>query len=599
VCEILTLPAEAWAGTLIALCDEYPGHLAAHLEIADPADKTPVLNLFDGFRPSGTAIVEVDYFDLDYRSEFTATHETSFTVREPAVSRVHFFSERQAGRAPLRDVVDGLKSGYRGYAVVRPQTPGAIGRSLVTPFGQLNELHDPDGLHEHIRTAVREHLTVFGVPLVATGVPFMEQDGHLLRCVHVSAWICHYTATLRGLVPRRPTAEFHRAGDETGAYGRPYPSDGLCSTDLSIILRKLDLPPELIDDSALEQPREPTWYDSDELWNAFDAAMEDERRAIWVSHNLTATICRYLNSGIPCILSRDDQEHTQVVCGYLREEDLRPVDAQSTSNAEQARPTPDLPKGQLHSAVVSLLVQDDQKGPYERVPVADLARLVADASEPWSSLSVIVPLPRGLWLSGQKAERLGADIFAACVKRRHEALASWAAFHALTDDAGAMCAAELGPVLASVDSNRNSNLAIRSYASTGSDFKRGFAERLAGDAVAVRVCALTPMPKYVWVVEAIDRELRAQGGQAVRGTVVIDGSAVSVSGSFAELNLRMPLLVHLPGQISRMRPDVFDDAHWEPTLLQPYFSGRWHHARDWLLSAESTAARSKTASSLP
>src|SRR5690606_16205992 len=98
----------------------------------------------------------------------------------------------------------------------------------IVPFPDV----DSDGkasrvAPERVRTRVRETVQILGVNFEAYGVPFMEQDGRLLRCAHVSAWICHYTATLRGYVARRTTGQFHAAGAVNGTVGRSFPSNGL------------------------------------------------------------------------------------------------------------------------------------------------------------------------------------------------------------------------------------------------------------------------------------------------------------------------------------------------------------------------------------
>lgn len=96
--------------------------------------------------------------------------------------------------------------------------------------------------------------------------------------------------------------------------------------------------------------------------------------------------------------------------------------------------------------------------------------------------------------------------------------------------------------------------------------------------------------KYVWVSEAIDRELRNQRAAAVRATVVLDASSVLDDPlTFDDIS---PLVVHLPGQIAAQ---PFGADSWAATTLDPYFTGRWSHERDWLLSPERIAERAKTA----
>lgn len=559
---------ESEFGFAVRLCADFGPCIATLFQRGEDAPADPATKLFSAFAPAVVAVVEAQYFDMDYRSEFTATHETAFSVREIQTARVHFFGGGDASDgAPLHTLVNERRQSYRGYVIVRPQYAGMIGRSLVPPDGEMPALAEFTTRSRHVRTAVREHVNLFGIPLNTVGVPFMEQDGHLLRCVHVSAWICHYTAVLRGLVPRRPSAEFHAAQDSSGVYGRPYPSAGLTSWDLAKVLRNVGLPPEVIDWSDLEPERQPQWYDRSELWEAVpvDGKMASEAQSIWYAENLTATVCRYLNSGMPCILGDDGTQHTFVIHGYVRAEDLI---SETAAQSEAAS---------AHSDVVAFLVGDDQKGPFTLVWVKNLV----DPADARRNKVVVVPLPHGLWMSGGHAEKKGAAVFRKLVGNRLAQIAAWAKIHDLPDDVVDAHRQALSAVVKGVESTGGGPLAVRSYAATGIDVKMGLARQLGKDpanAAAVRTVGYTAMPKFVWVVEIIDRTLRAQRKPAVIGTIVLDASVPADSSLPARAwDDSDILLVHVPGQISRIRQDPLDNKRWGPTGLRPYESGRWGH----------------------
>jgi hypothetical protein len=572
LCEVRTLESEQLFGQMYELCDSYGDCLCAQLELNSTPGPAKVL--FNAFVAT-VAVLELDYFDLDYRSEFSATHELSFAALAPQVSRLHFFNTERPGKpTSLRDFVSKSKSSYLGYVVIRPQDPPSIGRSLVSPVGICEELAEPTSMAKHVRTAVNEHTELFGVPLCAVGVPFMEQDGHLLRCAHVTAWMTHYTSVLRGVVPRRPSAHFNSAEDPLRAYGRSYPSDGLTSFSQGQILRKLDLPPEVVDEVELMRPRALSWYDRKELIDAVSG--EDLGQTllnrIWLAENLTSTICRYLNSGIPVILNCAD--HSQVVCGYFREEDM-------AESSIKDRPV-------AQTDVVAFLVQDDQIGPYRMVRVEKILDQVLNADEP---VSVLIPLPRGLWLSGQSAEIAGATVFASIVKARCESYAQRPADMRPPPEEFESVGRQLGSLIEVIGGRRHDRLAIRTYAMTGSDFKQEFATRIE-DEEAAKVLGYTRLPKYVWVVEILDKDLRAKDSPAVIGTVILDGSAVSDGVTRPP----RPLMAQMPGQISRIQYDVYAEGSWVTMHSKPYFSGRWNHDDHYgLLDADRVASRSKTA----
>lgn len=207
---------------LIRACNEFSAHLfSTHVPLREVQDSKLSSNVLDAFGPGVTEIViEREYFDLDYRSEFSSTHETTFAARNPSTVRIHVFagSGVAGGATPgLYEYVLANRESYLGYVIVRPQQPGSVGRSMIAPRRNVEGMKDPAALHGRVRTAVTETVTLFGIQLSATAVPFMEQDGVLLRCVHAAAWMCHYSAVLRGLVPRRPSASIQRAEDAAGS----------------------------------------------------------------------------------------------------------------------------------------------------------------------------------------------------------------------------------------------------------------------------------------------------------------------------------------------------------------------------------------------
>jgi hypothetical protein len=79
---------------------------------------------------SATMVIEEQYFDLDYRSEFSRTLDSSFQLRDTEVRRLHFFSQRIEHPQHLRDFVEAAREAYLGYVIVHPQGPGLIGRSI-------------------------------------------------------------------------------------------------------------------------------------------------------------------------------------------------------------------------------------------------------------------------------------------------------------------------------------------------------------------------------------------------------------------------------------------------------------------------------------
>jgi hypothetical protein len=432
-----------------------------------------------------TAIVESDYFDRDYLSELMAFHAKTFDDLPHRAQRIHFFSERIRERRIWR-LSDDQRASYLGYIILRPRLGASVGRTMLKP---------PKGLEEVTTTSVVDTVHLFGQRLHVSAVPFMQQDARLLTCSHIAAWICHYTAVLDGLdVARRPVAEFNLMANPSIGLGRSIPSVGLSHYQITDLLRLFGLPPVFYDIKQLNDgDRPPQWPDRTEG-----------------NHARVARICcRYINSGLPVIVVLSDEEHPNraahaaVVCGYARNH--------SKGNGSDT----------------SLLIHDDQRGPYLWIHHVD-QHTVAETRYGWKLL--IAPLPDGLWLTGESAERWGAG---------------WLLESALSVTEPPKGGIRIPEAKMLLDEKEAGEMTLRSYAISSSRFKRRVAKN-CGDNRTVEEYMYLAMPKYVWVVEAVSRSLRNQGKRAVLGEVIFDATSDEERPTV--------LAVRLPGVLSIPRP---------------------------------------------
>jgi hypothetical protein len=195
-----------------------------------------------------------------------------------------------------------------------------------------------------------------------------------------------------------------------------------------------------------------------------------------------------LNSGFPVLVGTSS--HAFVLCGYSRTK----RDGKSW---------------------ITFVRHDDQRGLYLEVEnvLDDIDPATNDQYGPWEYL--IVPLPDKLWLSAEAAESQGAQTL--------WALATGASPHIPE----AKLLLELAP----------ERLALRTYATTSNNFKTRLDRGL--DPTLIREYRLARFSRYVWVVEAIDRELRAEGKACVVGEVILDATSSDTQPE--------PLAVHVPG----------------------------------------------------
>ncbi|MFL2002229.1 hypothetical protein [Microbacterium sp. A1-JK] len=657
-------PAPDTARPFVALSYELEERGQARTSV--PTRSGPGARLYASFcEEAKTLLIETQYFDLDRRSEIAELQEHAFEPFQMSSLRLHFFSIEATDGESLRDFVQraavearGREDGpdnteterdeaaegelvlpvrppvYLGYSIVQGQDGAPIGRTLVSPYASATSADgkvrvDAQAVFSQVRTAVTEHVSVYGVTLVATGIPFMEQDGALLRCGHVSAWMCHYTAVLRGFVPRRPVAHFHREGG-TYATGRSFPSSGVTTFEIAQMLARSDMPPELLDAAALTKPRTLNWTDRQIHHQRFGSEPAEvpgvpeessrraaqQRRRQWIAENLGASICRYLNSGLPSIVLRADEDHTVVVVGYLRRSDFEAagegtaqIDLHEipTSDEEDladllSPAAPNSAHVDAQSDVVYLIVADDQRGPFELLSLESLAESVdTDDSK------VMVPLPHGLALTGQTAERtairlmgLYVDICARPIRAegfpaelRESALLQFSEDLATADSQVSRLADPATP------SSGSQKYTIRTYVTTGVDLKAGVSRRL-GERFPDLATALTmqALPKFVWVLEVIDRKRRrARKRDTVRALLVLDASQV-ISGSLDDETLKVtvrPMFIHIPGSSLVYAVKPIPGSVWVRDTFQAYSTGRWDHNQLTKGAAERVAIHGKGA----
>lgn len=370
---------------------------------------------------------------------------------------------------------------YIGFMVVRPIRGARVGRTLLPP---------PPGIASYVRCAVPDTVHLFGQRLaVPPSVPFMQQDTQLGRCAHVAAWVCHHVAYLAGETGRRTLAEL-TAGQ--GSRARQGPSPGLTVDELSQVLAANDLTPTEYPLDLMPAPSLVPWEAPQPVEH--DASGQRLHDGLW-NREIIRAACRYLNGGRPLIVATFD--HVFVLIGYKRMHDA------------------------AGNSYIGLIRHDDQRGPYLPVhdPFNDIDLATGVQYGCWETL--VAPLPERLWLPPEPVE---AD-----AGRRLQAFAN------LGVSSG------LAPAAAQVDQLITGNdLALRVYAAPSNKLKRQARRLPAPYASEIR---LQGMPRYVWVVELVDRSVRDSTGPGSANCVV--GEAVYDATS-SETN-PAPLALHVPG----------------------------------------------------
>lgn len=182
-------------------------------------------------------------------------------------------------------------------------------------------------------------------------------------------------------------------------------------------------------------------------------------------------VCRYLNSGMPVIVAAGGH-HAFTLVGYRR------VDAGTKDER------------------IHFIRQDDEAGPYQ--VVEDFAH---DVHGRWEWL--IVPLPTKVFVPGEVAESLGKE--------------------QLLETAGLSGAEAAQQFVTDASDGGNRSISFRSTVVRSNQFKADLLERGFQLDVAVLYRRL-PLPRWVWVVEAIRKEEREQRAPSVVAEAVIDAT---------------------------------------------------------------------------
>lgn len=442
-----------------------------------------------------TVVLETRYIDLDYRSEYSSFFSKTFAEIPDTAHRLHFFKSEIAVDQ-LEVLSAAACRSYLGYVTVRPSPLGRVGRTMLAP---------PPKLRAAIQASVSDTVHFFGQRLTINGVPFAQQDTQFGRCAHVAAWICHYTAVLRGDVSRRAMADFSLFADPNVAEGRPLPSQGLTGLQLSNLMREFELPPILyrmgfIPGSGQEPPLPP--HDPDDDPGTWDT------RAI-------AVLCRFLNSGYPVLVGT--HEHAFVIVGYRRA----------------------VRQGQ---SWIGFIRHDDQRGPYLEIDkiLDDVDPATGHHHSPWQLL--LAPVPDKLWLLPEAAERTGRELLL-----RYDALAGTDTF---------------------ADLRKAGRLTFRTIAMTSSSYKERAASRGLDDD-SRRELRLARLSRLVWVVEAVDRDAREAGTASVLGEVVFDSTSSDVAPNVLAIRVPGALLIRQTDGTIRSPLPSTTDAVLSAARFQP------------------------------
>jgi len=414
----------------------------------------PLLSCLEVLRREGAKSVAIEhgYRDRDYASEYIAYLKDEFQPPAVATDRFHFFGAAvRADTAHLEPQPDS----YLGFINRRNSPAGRVGRTLIRV---------PKTLSDSVQCAHDYPVSVFGRSLTVRCVPYAQQDGILGRCAHIAAWIAITVAAQRGITGRRLLGDLATDILAGGEPGRTFPSSGLSVAQLSSVLERSGVPPMFhamgnMPSSSRDARVQRTPSQSPGRWDT----------------RVVPVTCRLLNSGFPVIVVT--QSHAFTLVGY-----------QETTRVGFSR-------------WYEYVRHDDEVGPYRIVENA-LGDVDTSGSRPvkygpWRG--ILTPLPPGIWLSAEVAERTSITVLQRIEKQS----------------------------FADLDS-RSSPYSVRTYARRSAAYLDQLTNRNI-DGQIVRHLRFSLMPRWIWVTEVIDRSLRDSERPSCIAEVVVDPTSPEIA----------------------------------------------------------------------
>lgn len=197
-------------------------------------------------------LVEPQYFDRDYLSEFTGFYAASAAGYPNVCQRVHYFTE-PVTRKRLQRAVGGdageqqaLQTAYLGFVVIRPIRTTPLGRTVLKTYPDTQ----PDT--PRITNPSRDYeCHVAGLTFRVNGLAWQQQDQGVGACATIALWTMLHSQAFddRHIVPT--TAEVTQIAQRTGAaILRGLPSKGLSLGQLAQAVRDSGFTPQVIPGEA-------------------------------------------------------------------------------------------------------------------------------------------------------------------------------------------------------------------------------------------------------------------------------------------------------------------------------------------------------------
>ena len=242
-------------------------------------------------------LLESNYFDRDYLSEFSVFYSTSVYGYKNICKRVHFFSNDNIDRELFKKATGGdkesvkiLNDSYLGFFVLRP-IQAQFGKTVLKWYENTEQNSQ--------RIAVKRNYKchIAGVTLEIKGLAWQQQDTGVGACATIALWSALQSSAFDDFHAIPTTTEITKAANKTTSFGsKTFPSKGLNYFQLYEAIKELGLSPMV--------------QHGDFLSN---------KERYFTKERFMSSIASYIRSGYPVIIlgnlkSRDQNLGYHAVC---------------------------------------------------------------------------------------------------------------------------------------------------------------------------------------------------------------------------------------------------------------------------------------------
>jgi len=455
-------------------------------------------------------IVEKDYIDKDFRSEYSGLYSKSFKRFDNYCVRLHFWKED----IKIEDIPYNQEK-YLGYITIRPIDVGKIGKTIIKPW-----IKDMNRIYPLCICNVDSHL--LGTELKIQGCPFIQQDTMVMSCAHASLWMATRYIHMRFETPEFLPFDIIQYASRSFTLERILPTEGLTFFTMFNTLKNMGYSP-------IYQSRE-----KNKSWD----------------RNSVAWIYTYIESCIPVILTTKAQKgkkHAITVIGHtFSPKRFDNIVSKAEDNIIGS-----------YKWVDAFIIHDDSLGPYRLLPITEHDKKLIEQEFPDMLASkgglyntftedidgMIVPVPEKVYILGEYLEDMIKTEVLDIKKQFINDLCTIVKTMPVEQTVAA------STFLNSLLNLSKSPIVLRTYLIPSVKYK----ESLTKEPLATEMHEIVRdkykrlgMPRYIWVTEITTAEMMSKEIQSERkilGEIIVDATANKYSFSAF-------LAVHLPGMLA-------------------------------------------------